>query len=117
MQAHARRQRTLPLACAVALTLAAGLSLAEEHARHRTEAQAAVALPAAASHASPAERHGRIPPATHPVSAVGHSAAPTVGATTGATGTTTGVGSRALTGDETQAPATDRQETAPGIHR
>jgi hypothetical protein len=88
----------LPPAFAVLLTLAAGLSLAEEHAWHQAEAPRPAlppdaSPPAQAAHTPGVEQHGEDAMRTrhHPVTAVGHSPTPGTGGT--------GVGSRALTGD------------------
>ena len=91
MRRYMRTGGMLPLAFAVLLTLAAGLSLAEEHPWHHAEVTGATPWPAAASHSSGAQRHREGISVRHPVSAVGHSVAPA-----------TGVGSRALTGNELQ---------------
>jgi hypothetical protein len=89
----------LPPAFAVLLTLAAGLSLAEEHAWHQAEAPYpaprpdALQQPAKAAHTPGAEQRSEDAMRTrhHPVTAVGHSPTPGTGGT--------GVGSRALIGD------------------
>ena len=79
MRRYRRPGRLLPPAFAVLLTVAAGLSLAEEHVWQAGEAPAPT---------PPQARHPISSPVGHDISPVGHDAA------------ATGVGSRALTGDE-----------------
>jgi hypothetical protein len=105
----------LPPAFALLLTLAAGLSMAEEHAWHQADGpNPAPALrpdavrPAKAAHTSGTGHRGQEAMHTpQPITAVGHNAAPGIGLGSG-------VGSRALTGEEAHDDApSERPDTVP----